>query len=237
MLFLHEVHEVLPGREGEFEAAFRESWMPLLARNGDARLLWYWHHVPISSRAHNVITITAVRDAAAWGRLADSLASGELRGWQRGIDTLRRDVDACMLVPTRWSELQEVDFAAVPASPANDHELTMYVEDTVWPPVLDDYVEFAGEHWYRPAAAGTGRVRARISMPAFFQVAHGTGRRPEVYLVQKLLDPPEMFVRNLLGTDYPPEMKAPDHYFVRGLKVRDQWESKILRTARWSPFD
>jgi hypothetical protein len=56
-------------------------------------------------------------------------------------------------------------------------------------------------------------------------------------LIQKLLDPPETFVRNLLATDYPPEMKAPEHYFVRGLKVRDQWESKIVTTARWSPLD
>jgi hypothetical protein len=237
MLLLHERHEILPGKLEAFEEAVRGGWMPLLARGDDARLLWYWEHVHMSSRAHNVVTWTAIRDAAAWGRLAESMTNGDLAGWVNEADTIRRDVESNLLATTRWSELKEVDFQSLPVTPEERHDVQMYVEDVVWPPILDEYVEFAGEHWYRPAAAGTGKVRARITMPAFLQTAHGTGRRPEVYLIQRLLDPIEAFVRNLLATDYPPEMKAPDHYFVRGLKVRDQWESRIMRNAAWSPLE
>jgi hypothetical protein len=237
MLFLHERHEILAGAGAEFEAAYRDTWMPRLARDDDARLIWYWRHANASSRPNNIVTITAVKDARALGRLSESLQRGELASFASHLDTLRRDVVSSVLTPTRFSELNEIDFATVGADAKQRHERTMYVEDVVWPPSLDDYVAMAGESWYRPAAAGTGKVRARISHPAFFQVAYGAGVRPEVYLIQKLIDPPEMFVRNLLATDYPPEMKAPDHYFVRGLAVRDQWESRIMSNAEWSPLD
>jgi hypothetical protein len=237
MLFFHELHELRAGAHDAFEADIRDGWMPQLAKGDDARLLWYWVHSNASSRPNNVVTVTAVRDYAALGRLNDSMDSGALSGLVADLDRRRIDVTAKVLISTKWSELKEIDFAAVKADPAQRHERTMYVEDVVWPPILDDYVEFAGEHWYRPAAAGTGKVRARITMPAFWQAAWGTGVRSEVYLIQKLLDPPETFVRNLLSTDYPPEMKAPEHYFVRGLKVRDQWESKVVTTSEWSPLD
>jgi hypothetical protein len=39
MLFLHEVHQVAGLKEDDFEAAFREGWMPTLAKDDDARLL------------------------------------------------------------------------------------------------------------------------------------------------------------------------------------------------------
>jgi hypothetical protein len=237
MLFLHERHEIRAGAGPEFEAAYRDEWMPRLARADDARLIWYWRHANASSRPNNIVTITAVKSAAALGRLSESLQGGDFAQFAASLDPLRHQVVSSVLAPTRFSELNEIDFASVPADPKQRHARAMYVEDVVWPPSLDDYVAMAGENWYRPAAAGTGKVRARITHPAFFQVAYGAGVRPEVYLIQKLIDPPEMFVRNLLATDYPPEMKAPDHYFVRGLKVRDQWESRIMATSEWSPLD
>ena len=70
MLFVHEVHEVAGAREDEFEAAFRDGWMPLLAEGDDARLLWYMNHAHGSGASYNVVTITGVRDGAAWERLA-----------------------------------------------------------------------------------------------------------------------------------------------------------------------
>lgn len=237
MLFLHERHEIRAGRGPEFEAAYRDEWMPRLASADDARLIWYWRHANASSRPNNIVTITAVKSSAALGRLSESLHGGDFAQFAASLDHLRHQVVSSVLAPTRFSELNEIDFASVAADPRQRHERAMYVEDVVWPPSLDDYVAMAGENWYRPAAAGTGKVRARITHPAFFQVAYGAGVRPEVYLIQKLIDPPEVFVRDLLATDYPPEMKAPDHYFVRGLKVRDQWESRIMATSEWSPLD
>ena len=34
MLFLHETHKVVGAREDDFEAAYREGWMPTLAEGG-----------------------------------------------------------------------------------------------------------------------------------------------------------------------------------------------------------
>ena len=65
MLFVHEVHQVVGKKEDEFEAAYRDGWMPLLAKDDDARLLWYMNHAHGSGVAYNVVTITAIRDGAA----------------------------------------------------------------------------------------------------------------------------------------------------------------------------
>ena len=64
-LFVHETHHVRGRSEEDFEAAYRDDWMPALAADADARLLWYCHHAHGSGPAYHVVTITAVRDGAA----------------------------------------------------------------------------------------------------------------------------------------------------------------------------
>src|SRR5690349_15397888 len=100
--------------------------MPALAESDDARLVWYWRHANASSRPNNIITIAAVKDAAALARLSDSIESGALHPLNRELDALRRDVVACVLVNTRWSELKDRDLWALGADPAQRHESTMY---------------------------------------------------------------------------------------------------------------
>jgi hypothetical protein len=106
MLFVHEVHEVAGAHEDEFEAAFRDGWMPLLAAGDDARLLWYMNHAHGSGASYNVVTITGVRDGAAWERLAGRVQHGDLREWSREVDTYRHDVTATVMVPVHWSPIQ-----------------------------------------------------------------------------------------------------------------------------------
>ena len=131
MLFLHEVHQVAGRREEEFEAVYRDGWMPSLAKGDDARLLYFLHHAHSTGRAYNVVTLTAIRDGAAWERLMLRLHDGDLRPWARDADQLRHGVAAKMLVPVPWSPLKDVDLAAVPTS--GDHPLTLFMEDTAWP--------------------------------------------------------------------------------------------------------
>ena len=77
MLFRHETHKVVGAREDEFEAAYREGWMPTLAKKDDARLLWYANHAHGSGVSYNVVTITGIADGAAWN--SSSIAwSGDL---------------------------------------------------------------------------------------------------------------------------------------------------------------
>ena len=65
MLFIHEVHKVVGKRAAEFEAAYRDGWMPLLADGSDARLAWYFDLAHGSGLAYRVVTVTAVADGAA----------------------------------------------------------------------------------------------------------------------------------------------------------------------------
>jgi primosomal protein N' len=64
VLFMHEVHKVRGRAEDEFEAAFRDGWMPTLGTGDEARLLWYANHAHGSGPAYTVVTVTAVRDGS-----------------------------------------------------------------------------------------------------------------------------------------------------------------------------
>jgi hypothetical protein len=60
MLFMHEVHTVRGRAEDDFEAAFRDGWMPTLGAGDEARLLWYANH------AHGTGPATRLLRTSAW---------------------------------------------------------------------------------------------------------------------------------------------------------------------------
>jgi hypothetical protein len=221
-LFLHEVHRVRGALEDRFEAHYRDRWMGALAGNEDARLVWYTQQAHGTGPAYRVCTITAVRDAAAYGRLLD-------HSWARDRDGLQHDSVGKVLQPLRWSPVADLDLASVPTDPEAEHELTLYMEDTGWPHrPLDDYTAFWREV-YAPMLAKSQLLR----IEACFQVAFGGGRRPEAILLQKLTDHEGLL--RLLETETPAAMKQPGTFMHDALEVRDQWESRLLRTSRWSP--
>ncbi len=233
MLFIHEVHEVRGAHEEAFEAAYRDEWMPALAKDDDARLLWYCNHAHGSGPAYNIVTITAARDGAAWERLAERMQRGNLRGWLRDTDALRHGVSAKLLRPVDWSPLQDVDFGDVPSSSA-DHELSLFMEDTGWPSAaLDDYVAFWGESYFKPMHSRPPAERL-LDIQAAFQPWFGAGRRREAILWQKVVDPARL--QHLLTHETAPEYKAPGTFMHEALAYRDRWESKLLRTSSWSPY-
>jgi hypothetical protein len=239
VLFLHEVHEVRGSAEDDFEACFRDpgGWMDLIATDPtvpdrDAgRLLWYAAHAHGSGRSYRVVTITAVADGPTWERLARRIQVGDLRAWVAHLDTLRHDVTGTMLRPLPWSPLgDDLDLASVATRPGN-HELSMYMEDTMWPyeGVLDDYIERAGTHY----AALLDRPEALVSIEAAFQPVLGAGPRRQVSLLQKVRDPAGLL--RLLTTEIPPERRAPGTWMHDALTLRDRWTSRLLRTSTWSP--
>jgi len=235
MLFVHEVHQVVGTKEDEFEAAYRDGWMPTLAKDDDARLLWYANHAHGSGLSYNVVTITGVRDGAAWERLAKRMQQGDLADWVNETDTFRHDVTGKILLPVYWSPIQEVDFADVPTDGA-EHDLSLFMEDTGWPySSTDDYIKMWDELYYQPLIAhAEGRGGVTIDIQACFQVAHGSGLRREAILWQRIADPNT--VLHLLTHDLAPEMRRPGTYMYDSLAYRDQWESKLLRTSNWSPL-
>lgn len=231
MLLLHEVHQVR-GRQAEaFEAAYRQGWMPTLAEGDDARLLWFLHHAHGSGPAYHMVTITALRDGAAWERVAERVHAGDLQQWARDVDELRHGVTAKLMVPVSWSPMQDVDFSTVPTD-GTEHELSIYMEDTGWPHApIDDYVAFWEKEYFGPMQ---GRVGSLLDIEGVFRTAFGTGIRKEAVLMQKVTNHKALL--QLLITEVPAEYRAPGTFMHDALAYRDRWESKLLRTSSWSPL-
>ena len=235
MLFVHELHQVVGAKEDEFEALFRDGWMRTLAEGDEARLLWYMNHAHGSGVSYQVVTITAVRDGAAWERLARRMQQGDLQDWAREVDTYRHDVTAKTMLPVYWSAIQEVDFAQVPTD-GTEHELSLFMEDTGWPTSsLDEYIQAWDDIYRQPLLAYADDMRAiPIDIQACFQNAHGSSLRREAMLWQYIPDPAT--VAHLITTDLPVERRVPGTYMYDALAFRDQWKSRLLRTAAWSPL-
>jgi len=233
MLLLHETHSVIGRHEDDFEEAYRGSggWIERLAGDDDARLLWYLDHVHGTGPAYTVITITALRDASAWQRLAERVHEGDLREWVGRVDRLRHDAVAKVLRPLAWSDLQEVDLQAVPVDPV-EHELVLYMEDTANPHegMVHDYIARAGEQY----APSLRRPNPLLQMVAAFQPMFGTGRRREIVLWQRVAD--QQALLRLFATAVPAQLKEPGTWMHDALEVRDQWTSRLLRTSSWSPL-
>jgi hypothetical protein len=234
MLFLHETHTVAGAHEDEFEAAYRDGWLEALSETDDARLLWFLRLAFGTGRAYQVVTITALRDGAAYERLARRVQLGDLRSWSAEVDRARHEVHGKVLLPVEWSPLQEVDFDAVPVD-GRTHEPTLYMEDSAWPheAMLDDYLEKARTH-YAPSLE-VKHDRSMLTLLACFQAALGAPRRREVVLWQRV-DHPER-LPGLFTRDLPAEVRAPGTWMHDALQVRDDWESRLLRSAPWSPLD
>jgi hypothetical protein len=231
VLFMHEVHKVRGRAEDEFEAAFRNGWMPMLADGDEARLLWYTNQAHGSGPAYTVITVTAVRDGAAWERLTERVQKGDLRDWMRGLDELRHEVDAKLLVPLPWSPLPEVVLEDVPVD-GREHEMSLYMEDTMWPyeDKFEEYIVRCGEVYAKSLEEPT----SMLSMHAAFQPALGSHVRREVILMQHISRPEALL--DLLRTHIPAEYRAPGTWMHEALDLRDQWTSRLLRTSEWSPL-
>ena len=231
MLFMHEVHKVRGRAEDQFEAAFRLGWMPMLGAGDEARLLWYAGHAHGSGPSYTVVTVTAVRDGAAWERLALRVQSGDLQKWMRNLDELRSDVEAKLLVSLPWSPLQDVAFDEVPID-GREHDLTLYMEDTMWPyeDKFAEYIDRCGEVY----AKSLDRPASMLTIQAAFQPALGSHLRREVVLMQRIHRPEALL--HLLATEMPTEYRAPGSWMHDALDVRDRWTSRLLRTSSWSPL-
>ena len=210
--------------------------MPTLAENDDARLLYFAKHAHGTGRAYNTITLTAVTDGAAWERIGTRLRTGDLRSWAAEVDTMRHDVTSKVLVPVEWSPLQEVELANVPST-GDEHDATLFMEDTAWPHAgkLEDYIAAARDNYAPSLAEGRHGGRSLLELEAVFMTAWGAaGRRREIILWQRVTKPAGIL--GLLTSEIPAEHRAPGTWMHDALKVRDDWESRLLRTSTWSPL-
>ncbi len=233
MLLLHEVHTVVGRHEDEFEEAFRKGWMSALGRDNDARLLYYLKLAHGTGRAYHHTSITAFASGDTYERVARRIQRGDLRSWAADIDGMRHEVKGKMLLPVEWSPMGDLDLASVPAD-GPEHEPALYMEDSAWPyeAKLDTYLEQARTH-YAPSLEQRSE-RSLLTLLAVFQAALGAPRRREVILWQRVDFPerlPGLFTRELPG-----HVKGPGTWMHDALDVRDDWESRLLRSTSWSPL-
>ena len=107
--------------------------------------------------------------------------------------------------------------------------------DTGWPHApLDDYIEL-WDHDYWHFMRQIPPERKLLDILACFQVAHGSGIRPEAILLQKIMNFSTLGHLLTSVEEYDPTT-WPGTYMTKGLDLRDQWESKLLRTSNWSPM-
>ena len=235
MLLVHEVHRVAGKKEEAFEAAFRDELLPALASADDSRLLWFLRVAHGSGPAYTVVTVTGCRDAAAWATLAERLRGGDLADWSAKTDAMRHACEAKIVTPVSWSPLQEIDLAAVPTS-AVEHELSLFMEDTAWPFAggLAAYLAKAGTLYDSTLSSQKEEGSGIIELEAAFQPVYGSHTTTEVILWQRVVNRRALLY--LLDHDLPPSATAPGTWMHDALEVRDRWNSRLLRSAAWSPL-
>jgi hypothetical protein len=209
----------------------------MLAKGDDARALWFFHQAHGTGPSYTVVTVTAVRDGAAWERHVQRLEDGDLHPWAREIDAMRHSSSAKLLAPVAWSALQEVDLGSVPVD-GSERSLALYMEDTVLPYAgkLDEYLAAASTLYARDTigkrmAEGTSLLDLR----GCFRTIVGAHAGREVILWQRVVRPE--LLTPLLTREVPAARRGPGTWMNDALAYRDQWESRLLRTAAWSPLD
>jgi len=235
MLMVREAHRVVGAYEHDFEVAFRDRWLPELAGGDDARLAAYLHLAHGTGRAYEVVTLTAVRDGAAYGRLVERVRDGDLRSWAADVDRVRHDVQATILVTVPWAPPLFDDLSEIPTRPT-PNPLTVFMEDTARPHAgkVDAYLDAARDHYAPSLAEGRHGGRAMLNLETVWQTAWGSGSRRAVVLWQRVREPASL--GRLISSEIPAEHRAPGTWMHDALDVRDDWQSRLLRSASWSPI-
>jgi len=237
MLYLHETHRIAGERAEDFEAAWRVH-ANAISSSDDMRVLWYLHQAHGTGPSYTVVTVTALRDGAAWERLAHAFESGgPPHDWALETDAMRHGHTSKILAPVTWSAFQDLDLGRVPAE-AEERPQALYMEDTVspFPGKLDAYLEAAGTLYARDTigkrmAEGTSLLELRGA----FRTIVGPNAGREVILWQRVIRP--QLLERLLTREVGPEHRGPGTWMHDALAFRDTWESRLLRTAAWSPLD
>jgi hypothetical protein len=233
VLVIHETHRVAGKAAEQFADLFRTGWDPALAAGGGARLLWFLEQVHGTGPSYTFITLTGLGSIADLGALDERVRHGDLREWRREVDGLRHHAVAKVLAPTPFSPLTALDLDAVPPAGATDHgvDLPLFMEDTAWPHpgMLDAYFEKAGTLYLE-----TLEKNPILELVGAFTPMFGAGPAREVVLWQRISRPE--YLGPLFRREVTPEHKVPGTWMHDALDVRDQWESRLLRVASWSPL-
>ena len=218
MLFVHDVHAVIGERELDFEDSLRAEYAAAVA-DDDTRLLWYLNSTHGAGEAYKVVTITAVRDGAAWERLVERLRRGDLSAWVGRADAMRYGLTSTLLVALGSSPLAALDLDSVPVGP-QDHALAVYREDILEGPGLDAVLDVGGSPDEDAVLAPVGAFRPAVDTA------------PRRHVLYRVAEPDRWtpaFGRDAGWDDWSGSL-------TRTLPPDVSGSSRILRTSSWSPL-
>ena len=226
MMYLHQIHEVPPGTEDTFEAFVRDEWLPAVNANDGAHFTWFGRSTSSARFAQESITIVAFDDMTSFEAFAaverGSAVTQVLRDRRIGVQTrLLRPID---YDPWTTADTQ------IPEGP-QEGKPVIYMHDFV-PPVtgqMRGYVDMMRERYM----ALTEKDLSGVVLRASWQTVAGGGPMPEMFNLSEILDLDALVA--LIAHEIPREYKAMGSWMWEALATRDQWTTRLARSATWSP--
>jgi hypothetical protein len=232
VLFVHEVHQVTGTAGGAFEELLRNGWAPALAQDDDVRLVWCARSMPGAVSLPEIITWTAVSDGVALGRLGERIRHGDLHEAAMDLGAARQKVIRRVISQLNFSTL-DIDLPSIPKRPEPYREQgELYVHDFV-PPRPGMQREFEAK---LAEVFAFLREFKDLGTPlwACFETIAGGGTNPENIMVTQVANADAL--ARMLTLEMPREAIVPGMWMVDGIKVRDSWTSRLMRSVPWSPI-
>jgi hypothetical protein len=232
MIVLHQIHQVSasPSTRRQFASLFKEDWLPALAGDADARLLWYAEPSASAIHSDEVVSMIAVRDGTALDRLGSSLRTGALAGLAHATAKLRSGVQTRLLKALDYDP-SGLDFDAIPTTPVT-HPAALYMHDFV-PPVIGQnraYGDMMRARYMDLSSQELSGVVLRLS----WETVAGGGPMPEMFNLSQIRDVDALI--RLLTVEIPAEYKKMGSWMWEALAVRDRWTTRLMSCSDWSPI-
>jgi hypothetical protein len=226
MLFLHQVHKIHADTGPDFERFARDEWLPTVNRQAGCHFAWYGTSTSAMRFADEAITILAFDDISAFSRFAaaerQSDTTEALRSFRRGVETrLLRPLDY-----DPWTT-QGID---IPDEPVEGDSVA-YMHDFV-PPVIGQMRGYIDMMRARDMALSDKELSGVILLTSW-QTVSGGGPLPEMFNLSRILDVDAIVT--LISHDLPREYKATGTWMWEALATRDEWTTRLARSANWSP--
>ena len=230
MFYVHEIHALDAAEAAGFETLVREQWVPALASDPQTRLVWCVRSMPGTASYPELITMTAVEDGAALERLGSRYRDGDLKELSSELGRHRTGVETRVFAALEEFNPYSVELAELPLV-RDGAPSEMYIHDFVAP---QPGMQRVYEVQMREAFMKMLEIDA-LPMKTWggFETVAGGGRVPQSLMVTWIANPPA--ISNLLAQGNPRVAPEPGSWMAEGLKLRDTWVSRLVRSVDWSP--
>jgi hypothetical protein len=226
VLYLHQIHELPPGTEVTFEEFARDEWLPVVNAHEGAHFAWFGTSTSAARFADEAITIIAFDDMPALDRFATKERESAI---SRALGDRRDRVQTRLLQPIDYDPWTAAG-TTIPDGP-RDGESVAYMHDFV-PPVtgqMRGYIDMMRERYMALSSQELSGVVLRTS----WQTVSGGGRMPEMFNLSEIRDVDALVA--LIAHEVPREYKQMGTWMWEALATRDQWTTRLARSATWSP--